>query len=364
MNIMRRIFLSLLSSFFIFLLFATAFDVGFVRTATHPATVKKLVADSGIYNSVISSSIQQLKSVDTSLGTIDSNNALIQKAANQAVTPQYVQQQAEGAIDNVYQWLNGDIAQPNFKIDLNAQKNDFAQKVSSSIQQQLASLPRCTTAAQIQSFSVLNATCLPPNTTAEAAASQVQSALSNSDFLSQANISTANITNQNTGKSVFDQPNVQKIPKKYQLAKKTPFLFAVLTILCGVGIIFLSKTWQAGLRHIGISLVIIGLLMLALAFFLPRVISAQVAPKLHLNSADIKLDLSKVINDVARQVDKNYWFFGGLYTIAGASAIIGSELHRRKHAPASGRVHTTEKSDNEATSEPAQTENPHKPKSN
>ncbi len=333
MTILRRFFLTLLSSFFIFLLFATAFDVGFIRTATHPATVKKLVADSGIYSSVISSSIKQLKSVDTSLGTIDSNNPLVQKAANQAVTPQYVQQQAEGAIDNLYQWLNGDIAQPNFKIDLNAQKNDFAQRAASSVQQQLTSLPRCTSAAQIQSFNVLNATCLPPGTTAASAASQVQSALSNSDFLSQANISTANITNKDTGKSVFDQPKVQNIPKKYQLAKKTPFVLAILTILCGVGIVFLSKTWQIGLRHVGINMVVIGVVMLALAFFLPKAISTQVAPKLHIDTGDIKLDLSKVVNDVAQQVDKNYWFFGGLYTIVGAGSITAAEIFRRRSDP-------------------------------
>ena len=334
MTILRRIFLSLLSPFFIFLLFATAFDVGFVRTATHPATVKKLVADSGIYNTVVSSSLQQLKSINTSAGTIDSNNPLVQKAANQAVTPMYVQQQAESAIDNVYQWLNGDVAQPNFKIDLNAQKDQFAKNAASSLQQQLAGLPRCTTAAQIQSYNVLNATCLPPGVTAQNVSSQIQSDLSNSDFLSQANISTANIQNDKTGKSVFDQPNVQNIPKKYQLAKKTPFILTVLLVLTGLGVIFLSKTWQIGLRHVGINLVVIGVLMLALSYFLPRVVSTQVAPKLHLNSADLKLDLNKVVNDVAQQIDKNYWFFGGLYTIVGAGAIVGSEIHRRKHAPA------------------------------
>jgi hypothetical protein len=340
MNILRKICLSLLSSLLVFLLFATAFDVGFVRTATHPATVKKLVADSGIYNTVVSSSLDQLKSINTSVGTIDSNNPLVQKAANQAVNPQYVQRQAESAIDNVYQWLDGNIAQPNFNIDLNAQKGQFAKNAADSLQQQLAGLPVCTTTAQIQSFGVLNATCLPPGVSAQDVAAQVQADLNNSDFLSQANIKAADLKSNEScqgnicpdiarQKSVFNP----QIPEKYQLIKKTPFILSALTILCGIGIILLSKTWQVGLRHVGINLVVIGALMLALSFFLPRVVSKDVAPKLRIDSAGIQLDLSKVVNDVVRQIDKNYWFFGGLYTVVGAGAIIGSEIHRRKHAP-------------------------------
>jgi hypothetical protein len=330
MGVVKKMALGLLSPLFIFLLLATAFDVGFIRTASHPATVKKLVADSGIYDTVVSNSLRQLKSVDTSLGTVDANNPVIQKAANQAVTPQYVQQQADTAIDNVYQWLDGDIGRPDFKIDLNSQRGDFAKKAAASIQQQLTGLPRCATLAQAQSFSALNATCLPPGTTAESAASQVQSSLSTSDFLNQADISAANITDQSTGQSVFDQNTVQNIPKQYQRAKKTPVVLAILTILCGLGVIFLSKTWQAGLRHVGINLAIIGAVMIIVSFYLPRAVSAHVAPKLHVNSAGVKLDLSKVVNDVVQQIDKNYWFFGGLYTALGAGGITAAEVSRRK----------------------------------
>ena len=326
--------MAVVSPVFVALLFLTAFDVGLVRTVTHPATVKKLVADSGIYSSVVSSSLQQLKSIDTSWGTIDASNPLVQKAANQAVTPRYVQQQAESAIDNIYQWLNGDIPRPDFNINLNGQKDQFAKNAAASLQQQLASLPTCQTLAEIQSFSVLNATCLPPGVTAQDIASQVQTDLSNSDFLSQANISATNITGQNSGKSIFDNRQVKNLPRKYRLVKKTPWILALVTILCGLGVVFLSRSWPVGLRHVGVNLAVIGGLMLALSLFLPGVVSQDIAPKLQVNSSGVNLNLSKVVNDVTRQIDKNYWFFGGAYAILGAAAITAGEIFRRRGSAA------------------------------
>lgn len=330
--------MGILSSLFVLLLFLTAFDVGFVRTATHPATVKKIAADSGVYNSVVTNALGQLKSINTSAGTIDAGSPLVQQAANQAITPQYVQQQGNAAIDNIYQWLNGQIAQPNFNIDLNAQNDQFAKDAASSLQQQLAGLPTCKSLSQIQSFTVIRAVCLPPGVSVQAVAAQVQSDLSNSNFLSEANISSANLKDQN-GQSVFNDPAVQKLPGKYQLAKKTPWILGIMTILCGLGVIFLSRTWQAGLRHVGINLVVIGVLMLVLSFFLPGVISKHVAPKLNVTGSGVSVNLSKVVNDVTQQIDKNYWLFGGLYTVAGAGAIMASEISRRRAQPAPAATH-------------------------
>src|SRR5665213_3776080 len=107
MDILKKLALGVLSPLFIVLLFATAFDIGFVRTATHPVTVKKLVAESGIYDSVVPSVLQQTKSIQTDVGTISASDPAIQKAANAAISPQFVKQNTETAIDSVYKWLDG-----------------------------------------------------------------------------------------------------------------------------------------------------------------------------------------------------------------------------------------------------------------
>jgi hypothetical protein len=324
MDIFKKFALIILSPLFIFLLFATAFDIGFVRTTTHPATVKKLVAESGIYNSVIPNLLQQTKSINTNVGAIDTSNPLIKKAANQAITPQYVQQNTEAAIDSVYKWLDGGVAQPDFKIDLNGVKDSFASNAASSVQQQLASLPACTTAAEA-AFNALNATCLPRGVSPASAAAQLKDSLiSNQDFLNQTNLTAANIKNNGSNKSIF-QDQLKDAPKQYQKAKKTPFILGLLTILAGVGIVLLSSTWQKGFRHVGLNLVIIGLLMLLFSYVLNRGVHDQLVPKIKLDNALLQTDVRNLVSDLTRQIDKNYWFFGGLYTVLGAAAI-GSEM--------------------------------------
>jgi hypothetical protein len=335
MDILKKIGLGILSPLFIILLFATAFDIGFVRTATHPGTVKKLVAESGIYDSVIPNVLQQTKSIQTSVGTISASDPAIQSAANSAISPQFVKQNTETAIDSVYKWLDGSIAQPDFKIDLSSAKANFADSVASGVQQRLGSLPACTTAQSVAltaggQFDAINAPCLPRGVTPESAAAQVKDSIVGSkDFLDQTNLSAANIKNEGSNQSVFND-QLKQAPKQYQKAKKTPLILSILTILTGAGIVFLSSTWRKGLRHIGINLVVIGVLMLIFSWGLNRAVSTKVVPKIKVDNVVLQQDIRNLATDITQQIDKNYWFFGGLYTVLGAGVIAAVELHRRK----------------------------------
>ena len=334
MDTVKKLALGILSPLFIVLLFAWAFDVGFVRTATHPGTVKRLVSESGIYDSVIPSVLQQTKSIQTDVGTISASDPAIQKAANQAITPQFIKQNTEASIDNVYKWLDGDIAHPDFKIDLSGAKTSFADNVASAVTQRLGTLPACTTAQSVAltaggQFDAINAPCLPRGVTAADAAAQVRNSLtSGKDFLDNTNISAANIKNAGSNQSVFDG-QLKNAPKQYQRAKKTPLILGILTILTGTGIVFLSSSWQKGLRHVGINLVVIGVLMLVFSYGLNRAVSTKVVPKIKIDNAILQTDIRNLATDLTQQIDKNYWFFGGLYTVSGAGAI-GAAWYKAK----------------------------------
>jgi hypothetical protein len=336
MHILRKVGLGILSPLFIFLLFATAFDIGFIRTATHPATVKKLVAESGVYNSVVPDLLKQSGSITTPLGDISAADPAVLQAAQQVVSPQNVQHQTETAIDSIYQWLDGRIAQPQFTIGLAGNNGAFADSVSVVIGQRLAGLAACSASqslaiARAGNFDAIDTTCLPRGVTAAQLAAQVKSSIAaNQDFISQASISTANIKSGDNGQPLFEQPGVKSAPKQYQRAKKTPLILSVLTILIGAGIVFLSSSWQKGLRHTGINLVIIGLIMLIFSWGLNRAVSTKVVPKISLDNAVLQQDIRNLVTDIARQIDKNYWFFGGLYTVLGAGGITTAEVFRRR----------------------------------
>ena len=334
MDFAKKLALGILSPLFIFLLFATAFDIGFVRTATHPDTVKKLIAESGVYDSLVPNILQQTKIIETPLGNFSTADPAVQKATGQAITPQYVKQNAEAAIDNIYQWLDGSVAQPSFKFDLAGPKTSFANSVAASVQQRLAGLPACTSPQSAQilqggQLDVNNISCLPRGVSAQTAAGQVKSSLSDSDFLDKVDLSASSIKGSND-QPVFGQPGVKDVPKQYQLAKKTPLILSLLTILSGAGIVFLSSTWQKGLRHIGINLVIIGVIMLIFSYALNRAVSTKIVPKIKIDNAILQQDVRSLVTDLGQQIDKNYWFFGGLYAVAGAGSITVAEVFRKK----------------------------------
>ena len=337
MPIAKRIGLSILSPLFVLLLFATAFDIGFVRTATHPATVKRLVSESGIYSSVIPNVLAQTKTITTSLGEVPTSDPNIQKAANAAIPPMYIQQNTELAIDNIYAWLDGKIAQPNFQIDLSGVKTLFANNIADAAQKRLSALPACTAAQNLtieqSGFNVYNAVCLPRFVSPAAAAEQLKSSIiSQRDFLAKTNISAANIKNGSSNQSIF-KDQLTNAPKQYQNAKKTPIILTILTILTCVGVVLLSRTWQIGLRHIGISLLVVGLVMLIFSWGLNRAVSTKVVPKIKVDNAIFQQDIRSLVTDITQQIDKNYWFFGGLYTAVGAGSIISSEILRRRSRP-------------------------------
>jgi hypothetical protein len=73
--------------------------------------------------------------------------------------------------------------------------------------------------------------------------------------------------------------------------------------------------------------------MLIFSWGLNRAVSTKVVPKITLDNAVLQQDIRNLVTDIAQQIDKNYWFFGGLYTVLGAGGIATAEAFRRR-APA------------------------------
>lgn len=336
MSILRRIGLAILSPLFVFILFATAFDVGFTHTVTDPAKIKRLAAESGVYDNLAPSLLKQQGSISTPFGDISTSNPDVQKAVDSAVSPQYVRRNVEAAIDNVYQWLNGDISRPDFQIGLAGDKQNIADSVSETIRQKLDGLPACSITqdlaiARSGQFDAASASCLPYGVPPAAVAAAAKTAvLTDPSLLSGANIKASDIKN-GSGRSIFEQSVVRNIPKQYQRLKKTLWVLGILTILVAAGIVLLSRSRLAGLRHIGTNLAVAGLVMLILSWALGRAVSTDIVPKIKIDNAVLQNDLRALITDIVQQIDKNYWFFGGLYLILGAAAIGCWLFYRRKN---------------------------------
>jgi hypothetical protein len=330
----KRVSLVILSPLFVLLLFAATVDIGFVRTVSHPVTVKRLISNSGVYTSVVPNSLSQTKTIQTSIGVISTSDPDIIKASNAALRPQFIQQNTEMAIDNIYQWLNGQLAQPNFTIDLSGVKTLFANNIAVSLQKRLSALPVCTQAQRLaiaqSGFNAYEATCLPRGVSQASIAEQARTDIINQqDFIKNTTVNPSSIKNSGSRQSVFQDP-LAGAPAQYQNAKKSPWIITLMAAIIGLAIVFLSRTKLLGLKHIGIDLLIAGVVMLAMSWALGHAAGTQIAPKIKVDNLILQQDVRKLVADVIQQVDKNYWIFGIAYSAIGLAAIAATMIIPRK----------------------------------
>jgi hypothetical protein len=326
MQFMRRTLLVLFGALLLLLLFATAFDFGIYRVIGAPGPVKATLSDSGIYNSVVGSALDQAKTSSNGTSQVSLLDPAIKKAAEDSFSPQVVQTSSEEVIDGIYNWLNGKTSQPDFSVDLRSQKNDFAEKVGQAAKVKAATLPVCTSVpATTDPFS---ATCLPPGVTPTQVGTQAKNdVLHGQGFLEHPNI-TADSIKSGSGHSVFASGKLKDAPKRYQLAKKTPYILMVLTILTILAIIFLSPTRRKGLRRVGFTLAFAGVSMLAFAWALNRVVAQNVIPQISLDNKVFESNVRILASDVTHSIDRNYWIFAIAYLSTGIVVLLLTLLGR------------------------------------
>jgi hypothetical protein len=349
MHIAKKIGLVILSPIFVFLLYFLALDFGIIHTAGNPGRVKQIIADSGVYSGFVPAALRQAEQKSQDTTDVSLVDPAVKAAAANAFSPQFLQTTTENIIDGIYHWLDGKVPQPDFKVDLSSRKADFATLVADHAKQVASGLPRCTTAQLIQlqnqtgGFDVFKAQCLPPGVTPDSAAAQVRSELlNNKDFLKNPIITADSLKSPqicygaqtecgpSNPQPLFQKEPFKNLPDVYQWAKRSPFILSVLTILCGVAIVFLSRSWQLGLRHVGVVIIVVGVIMLIFAWSLKHVANDKLIPKIKIDNAVLQTDVRKLATDFVKQLDNNYWFFGSLYVVLGAGAITAGEIARRR----------------------------------
>jgi hypothetical protein len=306
------------------LLFATAFNVGVLRVVGSPASIKQILTDSGIYSSVIPGVLDQAKKSTSGGNEVSLTDPAVKAAAESSFTNKVVQDSTEKIIDGTYDWLNGKSPQPTFNIDLTGVKATFAQKVGEAATARAQTLPACPTATLPTSFDPLNASCLPKDIApAQVGVQAKNNILTGQGFLENPVINADSAKSQESNQSIFSK-DLKNAPGGYQRAKAAPFILISLTLLAILAIIFLSVTRQKGLRHVGKTLVVTGVIMMVFAWGLNQVVTRNLVPGIKFDNKVLQTNVRKLASDIAGSVDKNYWLFGGVYAVSGALAIAGA----------------------------------------
>lgn len=318
-------------------LFTLAIDSGIIRTAGSSASIKKILADSDIYSSIVSSTLDQAKTSGGEGEGISLTDPNIKTIAEKTFTPQFLQENTEKVLDSVFLWLDGKTKIPDFKLDLSGLKDSFAVEAAKATETRAATLPVCPAglSGSADSYEPFSATCLPNGMTPASMAEQIRASLSQAEgYLEDPVITADQVKLGNSNQSVFaDQ--LKDIPNYYQQVKKTPLYLAILSLLTALGIVFLSTSRTRGLRRVGITLTSIGVLLLIFAYALDWGLNKKALPQMNLENKVLQEKLKTLASDITASVNKTYYTLGGVYAGLGVLAI-GLPLFinkRREHMP-------------------------------
>ena len=332
MHFVRKVFLGLAGTALVFFLFVAAIDASLVRVLGSPGPIKHILSASGLYDSAVPSVLDETKTQTGTAADIPLNEAAIITAAKETFSPQFVQTNVEKLIDGTFDWLNGQSAEPDFRLDLSSAKTTFADKVAQIAKDRAASLPVCTTLPSGPQFDVFNATCVPRGITPEQAASEAKNTILNGKgFIDNPVITADSLKSEGSNKSIFDD-QLKNAPAVYRDFKTSALVLGLLALLSLAAVVFLSQTRLKGLKHAGFILISSGVILILLGLAINTAIDNKVIPKISFTTKVLQNDVRQLTRDSVTRVDNGLLAFGGGYAVIGVLGVGGSYWAGRRQA--------------------------------
>ncbi len=313
-SIFRGLLVGFLGYLLIALIYLTANSAIFALITSDSGQVKQIISSSGAYDKVTplimnELSAQQGKEADK----IPFDDPTVQLVTRQVLDGGRVQGIVEPLIDGTYRWLNGEVKQPEFSVNIQDIQKDFINKLADSELKRMQKLPVCSYSQMQTNQNLLTTECRPPYSIDRKSLQKEldQSLGENSDLLSNKTLSAKDIKDPQ-GQSVFDK--LARAPEIFQLGKNLPWITGVSALIAAVGLFFLAGDHRRGLKHVGICFTIAGILLL----FVPTVnnlIINQSLGTLQSQNADaysVVQSILKSFNDASAHI---YYISGGIVII-------------------------------------------------
>ncbi len=334
MSVLRKVLLGFAGAALVFLLFITAVDFAVAKVVNSPEPLKKILNDSGVYNSVVPSMLNDAIQISGDSGKISLKDPAVQAAAESTFNGSYLHSTTDNVLDSVYRWLDGKTTLPDFKLDLTAKKIEFANKVATAVKERAAALPSCRINQVPAEFNALSANCLPPGISPSKAAATVRKdILEGKGFLDDPVITAKTLKSDGSSKSVFSD-QLRQVPDAYRKFKSTPWILATLTLITALAVIFLSSSRLKGLKHAGFVMIGSGLFLVVLSLAVNKAVDNKVLPKISLTNNVLQEDVRKLTHDSVHAINGTYLLFGVVYIVLGGLAVGSYFYLNRQRSPA------------------------------
>ncbi len=306
-----------------------------------PSTIKKVLKESDIYSTFVDNVLKQTQSsVNQSSNNLPLTDPVIQKAAKDSFSPQFLQSSTENVVDGFYHWLTGKSNQPDFKVDLSLPKAKFANSVGDYAVARLNVLPVCTKQqlallnAEIQPFSI---PCKPANINVAAQKQPVVDSLINSkSFLSTTVFTVSSIPKNSQGRAFYQQYSY--VPQVYSWLNLSPYLLFVIIGLLGISVILLNDSKRTGVKRVGFAFASTGIFLTASSLVAIWIFKNASKPNGNisrsLNTNGFNSTLTHILDSITQIINGYIIKFGLAYTIIGGLMLLVLLLTRKPKEPA------------------------------
>jgi hypothetical protein len=316
-------------------LFSLAFAIAFVAVFGSPDFLKKTLADSKLYETVVDNVIESSQGASQEEG-FPINQPEVQEAIKKAFPPNAIQGYSEQFIDASHRWLSGEVERPDFRIDLTAAKQQLADGVAAYAEKRYAGLPVCSLAQARQlsttDIDPFNVPCqIPGFNPAAARQNVIDQVASSNEFLSNPVLTAEHLPKDQSGKTAFD--NMEPLRGGYKLVLLLPWLLGGLSLLLGLALLYLHDTKRGGFRSIGGSLAGNGLFLLISTLVILYVFNQVNKPGGVLNRSlegsfqDSILHISRSINSA---FNRYVIIISIVYIVAGGAILLYLRLTDKK----------------------------------
>jgi hypothetical protein len=241
----------------------------------------------------------------------------IKDAITSSIQPSDVQSASRSAIGGIFAWLQGKTAEPEFTIDLSKPANQAVVNLGAYAQKRAAGLPACTV-QQLQTVNfeddLLSIPCLPPNISAAQVGQQFSTqAKQQVDLLQNPVIDSKKLLKDSDTNQLKDSP----APQVFQSLHNSKWFVLGVTLLLVALLVFARRDRLAGVRYVGILLLVVaGLLGFVLIMSLIGKSNVPV-------SADKVAEIATktILNLMSQIMSVVKWFVLG-YAILGVAALL------------------------------------------
>lgn len=315
------------------LLLGAVSSYAFNQTLGKQAYVQQTLREARVYASISNAVVVAAQGPET-------EESVITEALRQTFSAEEIEKVLDPVIVSMYDWLEGEVKQPDFSVSFLEARTSFETTLKQKLEERAASLPACTSAAQLTVTDIATAECIPPGTDVHALIDDaVARVVNTADVFSDEAVSDGRVEAEEVEDLNIQAPQTEELPtwpgQAYRFTKNGVWFFAAGALLTGVGVVFLSSRKLGGARKLSVLLLINGLVLVIVGYG-SQTLTGRFVPTASVDRTEEPVKAlqvaARIITDDTAQISRN---FGLALAVVGLIGIITATvlLNRNKKEP-------------------------------